>query len=80
MPFGISSTLEVFQGRMHEPIEGLTGIEVVADDFIAVGSGATDKEAAQDHDSNLHAFLERCAARGVKLNPHKLKLHLREVP
>ena len=39
MPFGICSAPEVFQWRMHELIEGLNGIEVVADDFVAVGRG-----------------------------------------
>ena len=38
MPFGISSAPEVFQRRMHE-LEGLHGIEVVADDFVVVGFG-----------------------------------------
>ena len=30
MPFGICSTPEVFQRKMHELIEGLGGVEVVA--------------------------------------------------
>ena len=53
MPFGISSAPEVFQRKMHELIEGMTDIEVVADDFIAVGYGETFGEATQDHDKNL---------------------------
>ena len=40
MPFGISSAPEVFRRKMHEFSEGLTGIEVVADDFLAVGRGS----------------------------------------
>lgn len=42
MPFGICSAPEVFQGRMHKVIEGLHGVEVVADDFVVVGSGDMD--------------------------------------
>ena len=30
MPFGISSAPEVFQGHIHQIIEGLQGIEVIA--------------------------------------------------
>ena len=45
MPFSISSAPEVFQRKMHELIEGMTGVEVVADDFIAVGYGETFEEA-----------------------------------
>ena len=74
MPFGISSAPEVFQRKMHELIEGMTGIEVVADDFIAVGYGEAFGEATRDHDKNLLEFLKRCAAKNVRLNPEKLKL------
>ena len=52
-PFGILSTPEVFQRKMHELIEGMMGIEVVVDDFIAVVYGETFGEATQDHDKNL---------------------------
>ena len=37
VPFGICSAPEVFQCRIHELIEGLQGVEVVADDFITAG-------------------------------------------
>ena len=57
MPFGISSAPKVFQRRMHEVIEGLPGIEVVADD-LAVGSGETHEQATRDHDEHLKAFLQ----------------------
>ena len=56
MPFGISSVPEVFQRKIHELIEGLTGMEVVADDFIAVGYSETYEEASQDHDRTLLAL------------------------
>ena len=80
MPFGISSDPEVFQRRIHELIEGLQGVEVVADDFVVVGFGDTGQEATRDHDRNLEAFLHRCATRGVKLNSDKIKLRQPEVP
>ena len=79
MPFGISSAPEVFQRKMHELIEGLTDIEVVADDFIAVGYGETFEEATRDHDRNLLDFLKRCEAKNVRLNPEKLKLRQSQV-
>ena len=37
MPFRISSAPEVFQLRMHDLIEGLSGVAVVAGDFVAIG-------------------------------------------
>ena len=36
MPFGICSAPEIFQQRMYKLIEGLPGVEVVADDFVVV--------------------------------------------
>ena len=68
MPFGICSAPEIFQRRMHELIEGLQGVEVVADDLVVVGRGDRIEDASRDHDNNLTALLDRCAQRGVKLN------------
>ena len=65
---------------MHQLIEGLPGIEVVADDFIVIGCGNTVEEANSDHDRDLISFLERCKKQGVKLNTEKLNLRLTEVP
>ena len=79
MPFGISSAPEVFQREMHKLIEGMTGTEVVADDFIAVDYGDTFEEAAQDHDKNLLLFLQRYKERNVCLNQEKLKLRQPQV-
>ena len=80
MPFGICSAPEVFQRRMHELIEGLQGVEVIADDFVTVGFGDTLEKATSDHDRNLEAFLQRCRDRGLKLNPEKIQLCKQEVP
>ena len=80
MPFGICSAPEVFMRRMHEMVEGLHGLEVVVDDFVAVGFGSTHEEAVQDHDRNLEAFLRRCEERDIRLNPEKLRLRTTEAP
>ena len=80
LPFGISSAPEVFQRKMHEVIEGLTGVEVIADDFIVVGLGDTEEQATENHDANLEAFLKRCVERNLRLNIAKMRLRLPEVP
>ena len=59
---------------MHELDEGLSGIEVVADDFIITGCGNTIEEATDDHDEVLMTFLECCREQGVKLSTDKLNL------
>ena len=78
MPFGICLAPEVFQRRIHEVIEGLTGVEVIADDFVVVGRGETTQIALQDHDKNLTTLLQRCSERGLKLNPDKIKLRMQK--
>ena len=80
MPFGIRSAPEVFQRKMHELIEGLRGVEVIADDFVVVGYGESWQSAIKDHDRNLLSFLQRCDERGVHLNSDKLQLRRKEVP
>ena len=45
MPFGIRSAPEVFQHKMHELIEGLRGVEVIADDSVVVGYGESWQSA-----------------------------------
>ena len=80
MPFGIRSTPEVFQRKMHELIEGLRGVEVIADDSVVVGYGELWQSAIKDHDRNLLSFLQRCDERGVHLNSDKLQLRMKEVP
>ena len=80
MPFGISSAPEVWQQRMNEIVEGLIGVEVIADDFLICGYGTTTEEAIVSHDTNLCLFLDRTRKRGLKLNPEKVKLRLDSVP
>ena len=79
MPFGIASAPEEWQRRKHKIIKGLSGVEVIADDFLIIGSGNTQSEAIKNHDSNLTAFLQRAREKGLTLNPDKMKLRLTEV-
>ena len=79
MPFGICSTPKVLQHHMHQLIEGLHGVEVVANDFVVVGFGGTVAEAVIDHDQNLDAFLKKGAARGIKLSA-EVSLRMRDIP
>ncbi|XP_058827487.1 uncharacterized protein LOC131687427 [Topomyia yanbarensis] len=45
LPFGIASAPEIFQMKLQEVIQGLPGIECIADDLLIYGSGDTLKEA-----------------------------------
>ena len=53
MPFGISSAPEKFQRHMHATLQGLPGVEMIADDILVFGSGATEEECQRDHDAKL---------------------------
>ena len=79
MSFGIRSAPEVFQLKMNQLIEGLRGVEVIADDFVVVDYGESWHSAIKDHDRNL-AFLERCDVRGVNLNSDMLQIRMKDVP
>jgi hypothetical protein len=80
MPFGISSASEVFQRKMHELIEGLDGVEVVADDFVIYGKGLTDDQARADHGWRLVAFLQRCREHHVVLSKDKIRQRQTNAP
>ena len=79
MPFGISSTPEEFQRRMHTALQGLHGEEVITDDILVFGCNDTDEECQRDHDANLKNLLQRARDKELKLNKNKLKLCLSTV-
>ena len=79
IPFGINSVPEVWQQRMRQLVEGPTGVEGIADDFLICGFGDTTKAATANHDQNLKAFLLRARKRNLTINSEKLKLRQSQV-
>ena len=73
--FGISPAPEIFQARMHQLLEGLSGVACIADDILVYGCGDTVEEALVDHDSNMIALLNRCRERDLHLNKDKLQVN-----
>ena len=59
---------------MMECLDGLEGIQIVADDILVFGKGDTDEEANVDNDKNLEKLLIRCRERNLKLNKEKMVL------
>ena len=80
MPFGISSAPEVWQRKMHEAIEGLQGIEVIADDFLVCGYRDAVDETVTDYYQTLTAFLQRCRVVNLTLNPQRIELRYSQLP
>ena len=79
LPFGLSTSGEIFQKRLHQALEGLSNVMCVADDIIIYGSGDNDKTVLQDHDRNLHRVLERCQSLGIRLNADKCEFRTRKI-
>ncbi|PIK42674.1 hypothetical protein BSL78_20471 [Apostichopus japonicus] len=79
MPFGISPAPELFQQKIDQNLEGLSGVFVIADDILITGTGNTVEEANADHVTNLKRFLQRCRERSIKLNKDKFEYKCEEV-
>ena len=73
LPFGLKVSSEIFQKRLLQALDGLTGVQCVADDIIIWGS--SDAE----HDERLHKLLQRCQSVGIVLNKEKCQYRLKEI-
>ena len=65
LPFGIASAPELFQRRMNQLLNGLSGVLCHMDDVLIFG------RSKKEHDSRLLAVLSRLASVGVTLNRSK---------
>lgn len=74
LPFGIKSSQDIFQQKIDEIFEGLTGITSIVDDILVYG------RSRQEHDQNLRVVLERARAKGIRFNLDKLVVGVTEVP
>ena len=79
LPFGLSVSSEIFQKRVNQALEGLSGVLNIADDILVYGVGNSEQEAVADHNRNLQTLLKRCRERNIALNRDKLKLKQKEV-
>ncbi|XP_064107989.1 uncharacterized protein K02A2.6-like [Macrobrachium nipponense] len=79
LPFGLNVSGEIFQKQLLLNLENLDGVVCIADDVIVYGVGETYEEAVKDHDSKIIKFLERCQAKGIKLNKSKAVLRKSEI-
>ena len=60
---------------MHEFVEDVEEVEVIADDFLIAGFGSTDRNVNQSLERIEGAFLEKCRLWNLKLNHAKVKRH-----
>ena len=74
LPFGLSSSPEEFQRRLTETLDGLRGVQVVADDILIYG------QSREEHDQNLREFFKRARKTSLKLNKAKCQFLKTELP
>ena len=73
MPFGINSAPEIFQKRMTQVFDDLSGVNTIADDILICGRNKAE------HNHRLEQVLERSRKVGLKLNRSKMKIMTPEV-
>ena len=71
--FQHSSAPEVWQRTMHEFVEDLEGVDMIADDFLIAGFGVTADEVHKSLEDNERAFFEKCRLWNLKLNRAKVR-------
>jgi hypothetical protein len=74
LPFGISASSDLFQHKLEEIFDGLTGMPSIVDDILIY------VETREEHDANLRNILERAKNKGMKFNPDKCIIAVQEVP
>ena len=65
MPFSISCAREVWQQHMHEFVEDLDGVEVIAGNFLIAGFRNTDAEVNSSLEKNERVFFSRNVGHGT---------------
>ncbi|CAI5673637.1 unnamed protein product [Oreochromis niloticus] len=72
LPFGIISAQDEFQRHVDETYKGLRGVAAIAD------NGLVFKGTKQEQDDSLRAMLQRSRERGIRLNPDKCTICIKE--
>ncbi|XP_064646192.1 uncharacterized protein LOC135499377 [Lineus longissimus] len=73
LPFGISSSAEVFNKAVTQILENLEGVISYIDDLLVWG------RTKEEHDERLRKVLDRLREKGLKLNRRKCRVGLSEV-
>lgn len=65
LPFGLSVSQNLFQAKMDQIMEGLQGVDSIADDIVIYRKGE------EEHNRNLTALMEWAAEAGMVFNSDK---------
>ena len=70
LSFGLKISAEVFQRKLPQSLEGLTGVICVADDIVIHAPNV------QTHNVYLRELLQRCRNVGIRLNKEKSMINI----
>lgn len=73
LPFGIRLAQDLFQKKMDEVLDGLSGVLNIADDICVHGKNAAE------HTERLRAVMKRAQEKGLVFNPDKCAIGLSQV-
>lgn len=73
LPFGLKVSQDIFQSRMDEILEGLSGVVSIADDIAIIG------RTEAEHDQNLHALMRRASEQGLVFNSQKCLIKVQQI-
>jgi hypothetical protein len=74
LPFGISSSGDIFMQKCNEIFENSPGVHCIVDDILISG------RSRAEHDQNLRNALKLAQNKGVRFNPNKCIISATEVP
>ena len=73
MPFGVKMSQDIFQARIDQLVECLTGNVAIVDDIVIF------RATQEEHDENLRRLFLRSREHGLKLSPDKSQISQPEV-
>lgn len=73
LPFGLVSAQDIFQKKIDQTFDSITGVIGIADDIVVFGTNEAE------HDQNLYSMLERTRQVGLRLNPEKCVIKERKI-
>ncbi|XP_062576025.1 uncharacterized protein K02A2.6-like [Saccostrea cucullata] len=73
LPFGLKNSQDIFQQKIDQCFEGMSGVAAIVDDILVYG------RTPQEHNDNLIKVLDKCRSVGIKMNKEKLQVGVQEV-
>lgn len=70
---------EIFQKWLQKALDGLEGVNCIADDVLVYGTRDNKEMTQEDHDRKLEKLLRGCTEQGIDINKQKLELNTKQM-